>query len=72
MYLKLHLLIDLISHFLCLRDRVFKSSPHAKQIKNSAVMTPPPIHINGKGNREVRTIPIHQLLYFVSGNNLVI
>uniref|UniRef100_A0A3B5L489 Kinesin-like protein n=1 Tax=Xiphophorus couchianus TaxID=32473 RepID=A0A3B5L489_9TELE len=38
---------------------VFKSSPHAKQIKNSAVMTPPPIHINGKGNREVRTIPIH-------------
>ncbi|XP_038155209.1 kinesin-like protein KIF19 isoform X2 [Cyprinodon tularosa] len=33
-------------------DRVFKSSPHARQIKNSAVMTPPPIHINGKGNRE--------------------
>uniref|UniRef100_A0A1A7WL73 Kinesin-like protein KIF19 n=1 Tax=Iconisemion striatum TaxID=60296 RepID=A0A1A7WL73_9TELE len=33
-------------------DRVFKSSPHAKQIKSSAVMTPPPIHINGKGNRE--------------------
>uniref|UniRef100_A0A3Q2GM47 Kinesin-like protein n=1 Tax=Cyprinodon variegatus TaxID=28743 RepID=A0A3Q2GM47_CYPVA len=36
------------------RDRVFKSSPHARQIKNSAVMTPPPIHINGKGNRELQ------------------
>ncbi|XP_015252985.1 PREDICTED: kinesin-like protein KIF19 [Cyprinodon variegatus] len=35
-------------------DRVFKSSPHARQIKNSAVMTPPPIHINGKGNRELQ------------------
>uniref|UniRef100_A0A3B3VAQ5 Kinesin-like protein n=1 Tax=Poecilia latipinna TaxID=48699 RepID=A0A3B3VAQ5_9TELE len=67
--IKCILLIDLISYFLFLRDRVFKSSPHAKQIKNSAVMTPPPIHINGKGNREVRTIPIHQLLCFVSGNN---
>uniref|UniRef100_A0A672HA54 Kinesin-like protein n=1 Tax=Salarias fasciatus TaxID=181472 RepID=A0A672HA54_SALFA len=29
-------------------NRVFKSSPHARQMKNSAVMTPPPIHINGK------------------------
>uniref|UniRef100_A0A8B9JTN9 Kinesin-like protein n=1 Tax=Astyanax mexicanus TaxID=7994 RepID=A0A8B9JTN9_ASTMX len=36
-------------------NRVFKSSPHAKQIKNSVVMTPPPIHINGQGNREVST-----------------
>uniref|UniRef100_A0A669CXE7 Kinesin-like protein n=1 Tax=Oreochromis niloticus TaxID=8128 RepID=A0A669CXE7_ORENI len=36
-------------------NRVFKSSPHARQMKNSAVMTPPPIHINGKGNREVST-----------------
>uniref|UniRef100_A0A8D3DGR0 Kinesin-like protein n=1 Tax=Scophthalmus maximus TaxID=52904 RepID=A0A8D3DGR0_SCOMX len=45
------------SAFLRGRDnnRVFKSSPHARQMKNSAVMTPPPIHINGKGNREVRT-----------------
>jgi len=33
------------------RDRVFKSSH--KQMKNSVVMTPPPIHINGQGNREV-------------------
>ncbi len=42
---------------LCDRDsnRVFKNSPHARQMKNSVVMTPPPIHINGKGNREVRT-----------------
>ncbi|KAM4715910.1 kinesin-like protein KIF19 [Anableps anableps] len=37
-------------------DRVFKSSPHAKQIKNLAVMTPPPIHINGKGNRELQPL----------------
>ena len=36
-------------------NRVFKSSPHARQMKNSAVMTPPPIHINRKGNREVST-----------------
>lgn len=44
--------------FAHLRDsnRVFKNSPHARQMKNSSVMTPPPIHINGKGNREVRTI----------------
>uniref|UniRef100_A0A672YCY3 Kinesin-like protein n=1 Tax=Sphaeramia orbicularis TaxID=375764 RepID=A0A672YCY3_9TELE len=35
-------------------NRVFKSSPHARQMKNTAVMTPPPIHINGKSNREVR------------------
>ncbi|XP_066519832.1 kinesin-like protein KIF19 [Hoplias malabaricus] len=34
-------------------NRVFKSSPHAKQLKNSVVMTPPPIHINGQGNREL-------------------
>lgn len=39
-------------------NRVFKSSPHARQMKNSSVMTPPPIHINGKGNREVSTFLI--------------
>uniref|UniRef100_A0A8C4ISK3 Kinesin-like protein n=1 Tax=Dicentrarchus labrax TaxID=13489 RepID=A0A8C4ISK3_DICLA len=39
-------------------NRVFKNSPHARQMKHSSVMTPPPIHINGKGNREVRTILI--------------
>uniref|UniRef100_A0A8C8EL05 Kinesin-like protein n=1 Tax=Oncorhynchus tshawytscha TaxID=74940 RepID=A0A8C8EL05_ONCTS len=27
-------------------NRVFKSIPHARQMKHSAVMTPPPIHIN--------------------------
>ncbi|KAK5851106.1 hypothetical protein PBY51_001925 [Eleginops maclovinus] len=37
-------------------NRVFKSSPHARQIKNSSVMTPPPIHINGKGNRELQPL----------------
>ncbi|KAM9426328.1 kinesin-like protein KIF19 [Pholidichthys leucotaenia] len=37
-------------------NRVFKSSPHARHMKNSAVMTPPPIHINGKGNRELQPL----------------
>ncbi|KAK6301674.1 kinesin-like protein KIF19 [Coregonus clupeaformis] len=37
-------------------NRVFKSSPHARQIKHSAVMTPPPIHINGQGNRELQPL----------------
>ncbi|XP_045925548.1 kinesin-like protein KIF19 [Micropterus dolomieu] len=37
-------------------NRVFKNSPHARQIKNPAVMTPPPIHINGKGNRELQPL----------------
>ncbi|KAM4623272.1 kinesin-like protein KIF19 [Polymixia lowei] len=37
-------------------NRVFKSSPHARQIKNSVVMTPPPIHINGHGNRELQPL----------------
>ncbi|KAI9546929.1 hypothetical protein NQZ68_022914 [Dissostichus eleginoides] len=36
-------------------NRVFKSSPHARQL-NSSVMTPPPIHINGKGNRELQPL----------------
>ncbi|XP_028331891.1 kinesin-like protein KIF19 [Gouania willdenowi] len=38
-----------------LDNRVFRSSPHARQVKN-AVMTPPPIHINGKGNRELQPL----------------
>ncbi|KAM6951234.1 kinesin-like protein KIF19 [Aplochiton taeniatus] len=37
-------------------NRVFKNSPHARQIKNSVVMTPPPIHINGPGNRELQPL----------------
>lgn len=47
-----------------LDNRVFKSSPHARQMKNSAVMTPPPIHINGKGNRELQPlVPESSLSY---------
>ncbi|KPP69739.1 kinesin-like protein KIF19-like [Scleropages formosus] len=34
-------------------NRVFKTSPHPLQMKNSVVMTPPPIHINGRGGREL-------------------
>ncbi|XP_028990055.1 kinesin-like protein KIF19 isoform X2 [Betta splendens] len=37
-----------------LDNRVFKSSPHARKMKHPAVMTPPPIHINGKGGRELQ------------------
>ncbi|KAL3051730.1 hypothetical protein OYC64_001877 [Pagothenia borchgrevinki] len=37
-------------------NRVFKSSPQARQLKNSSVMTPLPIHINGKGNRELQPL----------------
>eukprot|EP00063_Salmo_salar_P059571 XP_014034406.1 PREDICTED: kinesin-like protein KIF19 [Salmo salar] len=37
-------------------NRVFKSIPHARQMKHSAVMTPPPIHINGQGNRELQPL----------------
>uniref|UniRef100_A0A8C4IW12 Kinesin-like protein KIF19 n=1 Tax=Dicentrarchus labrax TaxID=13489 RepID=A0A8C4IW12_DICLA len=37
-------------------NRVFKNSPHARQMKHSSVMTPPPIHINGKGNRELQPL----------------
>ncbi|KAK7918697.1 hypothetical protein WMY93_009981 [Mugilogobius chulae] len=36
-------------------NRVFKNSPHAQRIKNSSVVTPPPIHINGK-NRELQPL----------------
>ncbi|XP_028824841.1 kinesin-like protein KIF19 isoform X2 [Denticeps clupeoides] len=33
-------------------NRVFRCSPHVRQMKGSVVMTPPPIHINGQGSRE--------------------
>ncbi|XP_060951492.1 kinesin-like protein KIF19 [Limanda limanda] len=45
-------------------NRVFKSSPHARQMKNSAVMTPPPIHINRKGNRELQPLAPESSLSF--------
>ncbi|XP_068615951.1 kinesin-like protein KIF19 [Brachionichthys hirsutus] len=35
-------------------DRVFKNSPLTRKMKNPAVMTPPPIHVNGRGNRELQ------------------
>ncbi|KAL6094598.1 kif19 [Pungitius sinensis] len=37
-------------------NRVFKSSPHARQMKHTAAVPPPPIHINGKGNRELQPL----------------
>ncbi|XP_060620238.2 kinesin-like protein KIF19 isoform X2 [Anolis sagrei] len=33
-------------------NQVFKTSPRARQIKNSAVVTPPPIHVNGMISQE--------------------
>uniref|UniRef100_A0A8C2Z1F5 Kinesin-like protein n=1 Tax=Cyclopterus lumpus TaxID=8103 RepID=A0A8C2Z1F5_CYCLU len=54
-------------------NRVFKSSPHARQMKNSAVVTPPPIHTNGRGNREVRTILISKRQQILKGvQNIVV
>ncbi|XP_063076853.1 kinesin-like protein KIF19 [Engraulis encrasicolus] len=45
-------------------NRVFKNSPHARQMKNTVVMTPPPIHINGLGNRELHPcVPESALSY---------
>uniref|UniRef100_A0A8C7Z8E1 Kinesin-like protein n=1 Tax=Oryzias sinensis TaxID=183150 RepID=A0A8C7Z8E1_9TELE len=40
------------SMFQPLSGRGFRGSPHVRPMKTSSVMTPPPIHINGKGNRE--------------------
>ncbi|XP_061564605.1 kinesin-like protein KIF19 isoform X2 [Cololabis saira] len=45
-------------------ELVFKSSPQARQIKQSAVMTPPPIHINGKGNRELQPLAPESFLSY--------
>uniref|UniRef100_A0A665VPG2 Kinesin-like protein n=1 Tax=Echeneis naucrates TaxID=173247 RepID=A0A665VPG2_ECHNA len=53
-------------------NRVFKSSPHARQMKNSAVMTPPPIHINGKGNKEVRKVLIERQQILKGVQNIVV
>ncbi|XP_061612754.1 kinesin-like protein KIF19 isoform X1 [Phyllopteryx taeniolatus] len=45
-------------------DRVFKNIAHARHMKISSVMTPPPIHINGKGNRELQPLaPVSSLSY---------
>ncbi|XP_056286717.1 kinesin-like protein KIF19 isoform X3 [Pseudoliparis swirei] len=50
-------------------NRVFKSSPHARQMKSSSVVTPPPIHINGRGNRELQPLaPESSLSYSVSSH----
>ncbi|KAK6328246.1 hypothetical protein J4Q44_G00002240 [Coregonus suidteri] len=35
---------------------VFNSRPHSRQMKHSAVLTPPPIHSNGQGNRELQPL----------------
>lgn len=34
-------------------NKVFKTSPRARYLKNSTVVTPPPIHVNGMVSKEV-------------------
>ncbi|XP_056153497.1 kinesin-like protein KIF19 [Lampris incognitus] len=51
-----HTLPPILPEFEGDNNRVFKSSPYARQIKNSVVMTPPPIHINGQGKKELRPL----------------
>nr|XP_046210598.1 kinesin-like protein KIF19 [Oncorhynchus gorbuscha] len=45
-------------------NHVFKGSPHARQMKHSAVLTPPPIHINGQGNRELQPLALETTLNY--------
>ncbi|KAJ7984805.1 hypothetical protein DPEC_G00358580 [Dallia pectoralis] len=45
-------------------NQVFKSSPHARHMKHSAVMTPPPIHVNGQGNRELQPLATESILSY--------
>lgn len=49
--------------------QVFKASPRARQMKYSAVMTPPPIHVNGMVSQEVRRVEkrglnMHKIVLF--------
>lgn len=54
--LRRHTLPPIISQAELDSNRVFKNCPHTRQMKNAAVMTPPPIHINGRGNRELQPL----------------
>ncbi|KAM4665120.1 kinesin-like protein KIF19 [Discoglossus pictus] len=46
-------------------NKVFKTSPRARYFKNSAVVTPPPIHVNGMVSQEY---PSHDSLVSISGH----
>nr|XP_028569945.1 kinesin-like protein KIF19 isoform X2 [Podarcis muralis] len=48
-------------------SQVFKASPRARQIKNSAVVTPPPIHVNGMITQEY--VPRESLVSLSSQRN---
>ncbi|XP_032994853.1 kinesin-like protein KIF19 [Lacerta agilis] len=48
-------------------SQVFKTSPRARQIKNSAVVTPPPIHVNGMITQEY--VPRESLVSLSSQRN---
>ncbi|NP_001079193.1 kinesin-like protein KIF19 [Xenopus laevis] len=43
-------------------NKVFKTSPRARHLKNGAVVTPPPIHVNGIISKEY--LPRNQINYF--------
>ncbi|XP_055789807.1 kinesin-like protein KIF19 isoform X1 [Salvelinus fontinalis] len=45
-------------------NHVCKSSPHARQMKHSPVLTPPPIHFNGQGNRELQPLALETTLNY--------
>nr|XP_057922601.1 kinesin-like protein KIF19 isoform X2 [Doryrhamphus excisus] len=53
-------------------NRVFKNTAQTRHMKNSAVMTPPPIHINAKSSREplgpVSSLSFTQLSHSVSSH----
>ncbi|XP_077482620.1 kinesin-like protein KIF19 isoform X2 [Stigmatopora argus] len=45
-------------------ERFFRNIAHVRHMKISSIMTPPPIHINGKGNRELQPlVPLSSLSY---------
>ncbi|XP_030631573.1 kinesin-like protein KIF19 [Chanos chanos] len=45
-------------------NRVFKSSPHARHMKNTLVLTPPPIHINGPASRELLPLALESAVTY--------
>ncbi|XP_054655801.1 kinesin-like protein KIF19 isoform X3 [Dunckerocampus dactyliophorus] len=45
-------------------NKVFRNTTQARHMKTSAVMTPPPIHLNGKGSRELQPlVPVSSLSF---------
>ncbi|KAG5853664.1 hypothetical protein ANANG_G00028380 [Anguilla anguilla] len=49
-------------------NRVFKNSPHPRRLRHTAVMTPPPIRINGLGSQEGSSLRYSHLSHSVSSH----